>query len=183
MKFSISLRYISLSLLVVSVLGIQSMAQAASTGDKSASNSAVHTGSATQAKPKLVLDVHRDPNCGCCGHWVEHMQQAGAQTKVHVQQNMAQIKLRHGVTPEASSCHTAISPEGYVFEGHVPAKFIEQFLAAPVADAIGLTVPGMVTGSPGMEYGDAFTPYQVLVLNKDGSTRVYADIKQVSDQY
>ena len=159
------------------------MAQATSTGDKSASDSAVHTGSAAQAKPKLVLDGQRDSNCGCCGHWVEHMEQAGAQTKVHVQQNMAQIKLRHGVTPEASSCHTAISPEGYVFEGHVPAKFIEQFLAAPVADAIGLTVPGMVTGSPGMEYGDAFTPYQVLVLNKDGSTRVYADIKQVSDQY
>ena len=85
MKLSIGNFFVSLSLIASSVLGLQTMGnaanssvdQAASTGDKSVSNPAVDTASATQAKSKLVLDVHRDPNCGCCGHWVEHMQQAG----------------------------------------------------------------------------------------------------------
>ena len=73
------------------------------------------------------------------------------------------------------SCHTAVTSDGYVFEGHVPAKYIAQFLANPPSEAIGLAVPGMPMGSPGMEYQNKFSPYQVMQINKDGSTAVYAE--------
>ena len=74
------------------------------------------------------------------------------------------------------SCHTAVTTDGFVFEGHVPAKYMAKFLENPPKGAIGLAVPGMPMGSPGMEYQNKFMPYQVMQLNKDGSTAVYADI-------
>jgi hypothetical protein len=70
-----------------------------------------------------------------------------------------------------------------VFEGHVPAKYIQQFLASPPDNAIGLAVPAMPVGSPGMEYQDRFMPYKVLQLNKDGTSLVYAHVKYPSQQY
>jgi hypothetical protein len=70
-----------------------------------------------------------------------------------------------------------------VFEGHIPARYIQQFLDNPPADAIGLSVPGMPVGSPGMEVGDKFIPYQVLLLKHDGSTEVFARVEQQTHQY
>ena len=72
------------------------------------------------------------------------------------------IKLEAGISPAARSCHTAISTDGYVFEGHIPSRYIRQFLAAPPEGARGLVVPGMPVGSPGMEMGDRFDPYDIL---------------------
>ena len=80
------------------------------------------------------------------------------------------------------SCHTVVTTDGYVFEDHVPAKYMAQFLENPPVQALGLAVPGMPVGSPGMEYQNKFMPYQVMQLNKDGTTQVYADIESVEQQ-
>lgn len=143
-------------------------------------NSAATEAPATAMPPpaasgELALTVYKSPTCGCCGEWVEHMEAAGFNAQVHDQNDLSAIKQQHGITPKTQSCHTAIS-NGYVFEGHVPAKLVKQFLAAPPKDALGLAVPGMPIGSPGMEMGERFDPYDVLVVNRDGSTAVYAHI-------
>ncbi|NCV99393.1 MAG: hypothetical protein EBW26_01600 [Proteobacteria bacterium] len=76
------------------------------------------------------------------------------------------------------SCHTAVSSDGYIFEGHIPSEYITQFLTEKPANALGLSVPGMPHGSPGMEVGNHFMPYDVLVLYKDGTSKVYAQVNR-----
>ena len=95
---------------------------------------------------------------------------------------MALFKDRYGVPDNMRSCHTAVTTDGYVFEGHVPAKYVEQFLANPPVQALGLAVPGMPMGSPGMEYQNQFDPYQIMQINKDGSSEVYMDIQTAEQQ-
>jgi hypothetical protein len=92
------------------------------------------------------------------------------------------IKNDYGIAPEFQSCHTAVTSNGYVFEGHIPARFVQQFLENPPDDAIGLSVPGMPAGSPGMEMGDRFTPYKVWLLKKDGSADVFASVNSRDQQ-
>ena len=82
------------------------------------------------------------------------------------------------IKPKYRSCHTAVSEDGYIFEGHIPSKYIEKFLSEKNPNAIGLSVPGMPLGSPGMEVGDRFTPYDILILYQDGTNKVYAEINQ-----
>jgi len=81
------------------------------------------------------------------------------------------MKARAGVTPDLSSCHTAFI-DGYFVEGHVPAGDVERLLAER-PDALGLTVPGMPIGSPGMEMGDQRDAYDTLLVLRDGSTAVF----------
>ena len=114
--------------------------------------------------------------------WVEHVQQHGLTADVVASDDMAIIKTEHGVPDDMRSCHTTVTEAGYVFEGHIPARFMAQFLANPPADALGLVVPGMPVGSPGMEYQDKFVPYDVMQINKDGSTQVYASVQSLDDQ-
>ncbi len=130
-----------------------------------------------------LLNVYKNPSCGCCKKWIEHIKSAGFQAEVHNRANLTSLKEDKGIQPQYRSCHTAISKAGYVFEGHVPAKFIEQFLTDKPEDAIGLSAPGMGMGSPGMEMGDKFMPYQVLLLKKDGSSEVYSAIKSYKEQF
>ena len=99
-------------------------------------------------------------------------------TMIKDHQNLQKVKEQHSIKPKYQSCHTAVSQDGYVFEGHIPSKFIKQFLANPEADAIGLAVPGMPLGSPGMEVEGRFMPYDVLVLYQDGSSKVYAQVRE-----
>ena len=82
----------------------------------------------------------------------------------------------YSIKPEYRSCHTSVSNNGFIFEGHIPAKYITKFLLEDHPNAIGLSVPGMPLGSPGMEFDDRFTPYNILILYKDGSSEVYAEI-------
>ena len=82
----------------------------------------------------------------------------------------------------ASGSHTVVSKDGYVIEGHIPAKYITQFLNEKPINTLGLSVPGMPVGSPGMEYQNKFMPYQVLVLNKDGTSSIYAEIDNAVQQ-
>lgn len=131
----------------------------------------------------IVLRVHKSPACGCCEDWMTHVQGAGFTTQMEHPVDLHAIKSQYGIAPHLQSCHTAVSPQGYVFEGHVPARFVRQFLDNPPANAIGLAVPGMPLGSPGMEAEDRFTPYQVLLLKSDGSTEVYARVDEAAQQY
>lgn len=136
----------------------------------------------TQVQRSQVLTIHKSPTCGCCKAWVDHVDEAGFDYSTHDMADLSGLKADKGIAPQYQSCHTAVSEVGYVFEGHVPARYIEQFLAAPPEDALGLTVPGMPVGSPGMEMGDQFSPYQVLLLKRDGSTEVFANITHVGSQ-
>ena len=132
----------------------------------------------------LNLDVYKSPTCGCCKTWMSHIQQSDIAVQGHDTDGLSQLKFDKGIRPQYQSCHTAISPEGYVFEGHVPAKFIHQFLAQEHSkDVIGLSVPAMPVGSPGMEMGDKFMPYQVLLLKSDGSALVYASLNSYEEQF
>lgn len=130
-----------------------------------------------------MLTVYKDPNCGCCVHWITHVEEHGYETTTVHPQDMWLVKQKLGVTGPVQSCHSAVTKDGYVFEGHVPAKFMTQFLANPPAQAIGLSVPAMVVGSPGMEVDDKFRAYQILQLNKDGSSSLYQAIDSYQQQF
>ena len=136
-----------------------------------------------QALIRQVLDVYKSPTCGCCKQWMKHLKTNGIDTNGHHPDDMSAFKTSKGIAREFQSCHTAVSKGGFVFEGHVPAKYIQQFLASPPKNAIGLSVPAMPVGSPGMEYQDKFMPYKVLQLNKDGSSTVYARVESPKEQY
>ena len=132
----------------------------------------------SSSQNKFSLLVHKTPTCGCCKKWVKHLEANSFSTMIKDHQNLQNVKKQYSIKPKYQSCHTAISQEGYVFEGHIPSKFIKQFIANPTVDAIGLSVPGMPLGSPGMEVEGRFMPYDVLVLYKDGSSKVYAEVRE-----
>lgn len=130
-----------------------------------------------------LLTVYKTSTCGCCKTWISHIEQNGITAIAKDYDDLSFIKNRYGIQPNHISCHTAVSESGYVFEGHIPAKYIHMFLAEPVANAIGLTVPAMPLGSPGMEMGDRFMPYEILVLLKDGTSKVYAKVDGYDMQF
>ena len=127
---------------------------------------------------KFSLLVHKTPTCGCCKKWVKHLEANSFSTMIKDHQNLQKVKEQYSIQSKYQSCHTAVSQDGYIFEGHIPSKFIKQFLANPQTDAIGLSVPGMPLGSPGMEVEGRFMPYDVLVLYKDGSSKVFAKVRE-----
>ena len=119
-----------------------------------------------------LVVVHKSPSCGCCVAWVEHMQHAGFAVEVRNVDNLDPVKSRVGVPVGKGSCHTA-EVGGYFVEGHVPADDIKRLLAEKPT-ARGLTVPGMPTGSPGMEVpGVPAQAYAVELVAQDGSTQVF----------
>ncbi len=135
------------------------------------------------ASPVQNFVVYKTPTCECCSRWVDHMAAAGFELGVEEMKDLSGIKGMFDLKPPQQSCHTAVWQEGktrYVFEGHVPAQLIRKFLQEKPENALGLLVPGMPVGSPGMEYGDKHMPYDVLLLKKDGSTMVYAHIDESS---
>lgn len=126
--------------------------------------------------------VYKDANCGCCKEWVGYAQGHGLDASTQHPEDLSLFKDRYAVPQQMRSCHTTVTTDGYVFEGHIPAKYMAQFLEQPPVEAIGLAVPSMPVGSPGMEYQDKFMPYQVMQINKDGTTEVYADIESPQQQ-
>ena len=125
---------------------------------------------------ELSLLVHKTPTCGCCKMWVKHIEKNGFIANIKEHDDLLEIKDKHKIEPQYRSCHTAVSKEGYIFEGHIPSKYINQFLSEDHPNAIGLSVPGMPLGSPGMEVENRFMPYEVLILYKDGTSAVYAQV-------
>ncbi len=126
------------------------------------------TGGASAAAP--TIEVWKSPSCGCCTEWVKHLQTNGYTVKVNDTGNNA-ARARLGVPAKLGSCHTA-QVGGYAIEGHVPAADIKRLLAEK-PNAVGLAVPGMPVGSPGMEQGNDRDPYDVLLIERGGNTRVY----------
>ena len=123
-------------------------------------------GSASAGGPSAdstILTVYKDPSCGCCGGWISHAEEAG-------------------LAVEHQSCHLSLTEAGDVFVGHIPAPCVQAYLRNPPAGARGLTVPAMPVGSPGMEQGSQFEPYEVLQLGEGASTTVYAKVTSPSDQ-
>ena len=120
-----------------------------------------------------VLTIYKTASCTCCEGWVRAMQRAGFTTRVVPIDDVSTMWRRHGVRDELSSCHLSLLG-GYVFVGHVPAADIQRFLALRPR-ALGLTVPGMPIGSPGMEIsGAALERFETLMLLPGGATRVFA---------
>lgn len=127
--------------------------------------------SAQSGKPRV--EVWKDPSCGCCKDWVQHLEANGFEVRVHDTGNAA-ARARLGVAEQWGSCHTA-SVGGYAVEGHVPASDIHRLLKER-PQAIGLSVPGMPVGSPGMDapaYGGRKDPFDVLLLQRGGQARVF----------
>ncbi|MGZ3218326.1 DUF411 domain-containing protein [Paracoccus sp. T5] len=118
-----------------------------------------------------LIAVVRSPECGCCGAWIDHLREAGFTVEETLSDNVDAFKDQHAVPQPLRSCHTALV-EGYVIEGHVPADAIRTLLDQK-PEAVGLAVPGMPIGSPGMEMGDQTEPFEVILWNASG-TDVFA---------
>lgn len=119
------------------------------------------------------VEVFRDPSCGCCGQWVEHLKAAGFAVKLRETSDLAAVRKRVGMPDAYASCHTAVVA-GYALEGHVPAAEVKRLLSARPA-AVGLAVPGMPASAPGMDVPGRKDPYQVLLVNRQGGTLVFAN--------
>ncbi len=118
------------------------------------------------------VEVFKNPSCGCCGAWVDHLKAAGFDVKVTMVDDTSVARKKYGLPDKFGSCHTAVVA-GYVVEGHVPAADVKKLLAIkPVA--VGIAVPGMPVGSPGMQMGPRKDPYQVLLVDKQGRERVFS---------
>jgi len=128
------------------------------------------------AQTQPTMTVQRDPGCGCCLNWVAHLQKAGFKVLVTESPVMDKVKDQRGVPKDARSCHTGVV-DGYVIEGHVPVADIQRLLKERPA-VVGLAVPGMPAGSPGMEVSNGrVQPYNVLAFDKSGKTTVFASHK------
>lgn len=123
--------------------------------------------------PAKEATVYKSATCGCCKKWVEHMQKSGYKVTAYDVPDVDVYKKRYGVPGALASCHTAIVTSGFIVEGHVPADVIDKLVAQAPKDIIGLAVPGMPQGSPGMETGTT-EKYDILAFDKAGKTKVFA---------
>jgi hypothetical protein len=123
------------------------------------------------AQSSAAVEVFKSPYCGCCGKWVEHLRQNGFQVNTHDVEDVTAARKKMGMPDRLGSCHTA-KIGGYVVEGHVPAADIQRLLKEKPR-ALGLAVPSMPPGSPGMESAKPM-PYQTLLVRTDGTTQVFA---------
>jgi len=130
-----------------------------------------------------ILTTYKSESCGCCVKWIDHVEENKLTVKAINTIDLNSIKDRYQVPANYRSCHTAISQDGYVFEGHIPAKYIQQFLQEKPKNQVGLVVPGMPVGSPGMEYQNKFNPYVIMAFDKTGQLTPYAEINQYEDQF
>lgn len=118
------------------------------------------------------IEVWKNPNCGCCVKWIDHLRQNGFDVIAHNVSSVDPVRARLGIPDRYASCHTA-KVAGYVIEGHVPAADVKRLIEQrPMAK--GLAVPGMPVGSPGME-GPYSEPYQTLLIGPAGKAKVFAE--------
>jgi hypothetical protein len=124
-----------------------------------------------------TLVVYKSPTCGCCGNWITHMREAGYKVDVRNTNDMNAVKIKNGINPKFSSCHTALI-DGYVVEGHVPASEVTRLLAERPA-VLGIAVPGMPLGAPGMKQGNPsnWAEYDVLAFDGVGRASVFKHVQ------
>ena len=126
-----------------------------------------------QAPQGPTVQVFKTLTCGCCANWVKHLQEHGFLTRVTELEDLADVKAKHNVPAKAQSCHTA-TVDGYVLEGHVQAADVQRLLKERPA-VVGLAVPGMPVGSPGMEVPNVKpSPYDVVAFDQRGQLQVYS---------
>ena len=127
-----------------------------------------------RAEPPKPVDitVYRSASCSCCGKWLEHLKANNFNVKDMAMEDVLPIKQKQGITDKLASCHTALVGD-YVIEGHVPANDIMKLLKSK-PKVIGLAVPGMVNGSPGMEMGEHKNAYVVVSFDKDQKMAVFS---------
>lgn len=122
---------------------------------------------------KPLLSVYKTPTCGCCAKWVDHMKANGFEAQVQDLQDTSPIRAKLGVPDQLASCHTARVGR-YVIEGHIPAESVHRLLKERPTTVVGLAVPGMPMGSPGMEVPGGYKqPYAVLTFDRNGHTTVF----------
>jgi hypothetical protein len=139
--------------------------------DAQASSASDATGASQEVGSREIL-VYKTATCGCCSNWVEYMKGHGFTVKTQDVTDLVAIKVEHGVPPGLQTCHTAVV-DGYLVEGHVPIESIQRMLEER-PEIAGLAVPGMPTGSPGMEVpGQAAASYDIIAFDRDGNTSVY----------
>ena len=131
----------------------------------------VNRASAMASPP--VITVYKDPSCGCCTNWVTYLRKSGLQANVHDRSDMDALKDSLGVPVALRSCHTAVMGR-YVIEGHVPVADMKRLLAAAPKGVVGIAVPGMPAGSPGMEVPGRTDRYDVVAFAADGTTKLFA---------
>ncbi|MCC7546952.1 MAG: DUF411 domain-containing protein [Burkholderiales bacterium] len=129
-------------------------------------------GSALSADNALpTVTVYKTPSCGCCEKWIQHLREAGFPVEAHDRGNLDRVRSQLGVPRSMAGCHTA-QVGGYAVEGHVPAAQIQRLLAEK-PEVVGISVPGMPVGSPGME-GEGGHEYRVMAWRRDGGSSVYS---------
>lgn len=124
------------------------------------------------AEENMDIVVYRSPSCGCCGKWLAHLKENQFNVKDIVTDDVQAIKEKYGVPQQMSSCHTSIV-NGYVIEGHVPASDIKKLLQLK-PKVVGISVPGMPSGTPGMEMGGRKDPYKVVSFDKESHFQVFS---------
>jgi hypothetical protein len=124
-----------------------------------------------EAVKPVDIVVYRSPTCNCCGKWLEYLKKNNFNVKDIVTDDVQAIKKKYGVSEEMASCHTAIV-DGYVIEGHVPANDIMNLLKTK-PKIVGIAVPGMPSGAPGMEMGDRKDAYNVMSFDKENHYKIF----------
>jgi hypothetical protein len=127
------------------------------------------SGSAQVQGSLPTMTVSKDPDCGCCGGWIDYLRQAGVSVDVTETRELDKVRKRLGVPDDLASCHTA-EIGGYVIEGHVPYPSIRKLLAEKPR-AVGLSVPGMPQSAPGMDVPGASDVYEVVLFGPEGRKR------------
>lgn len=124
-----------------------------------------------------TLVMHKGAFCGCCDAWARHLRDNGFSTDSEsYTHGLDEFKDQWRVPEGLRGCHTGIWEGKYVFEGHVPARYIRQYLSNPPPGSIGLAVPGMPAGSPGMYAGGDFQPYNIYLLMENGDYRFFTQV-------
>jgi hypothetical protein len=170
-RFAVSVAVASATLLIAGCAKEEAQTAAAAESPAAAAPAAPATPVSNVESELPLVTVYKDPNCGCCSKWVDHMKAAGFEVKTIDTPDVAEVKKEHGIGPALQSCHTALVG-AYALEGHVPADDVKKLLAEKPTVA-GLAVPGMPMGSPGME-GATKERYEVLTFDRAGKTTVFA---------
>lgn len=128
-----------------------------------------------------AMHVYKNSFCFCCKRWMRYLEKNNIKIKNDNSQKVAEVKKKWGIPYSMQGCHTGVFANKYVFEGHVPARLVHQFLSNPPANSIGLAVPGMPALSPGMykegkpQHSQAM-PYHVYLILADGQYRIYETV-------
>jgi len=149
------------------------LARAASMSGRAFALAALLPGASSAMAKPTAITVYKDPSCGCCTKWVEHLRASGFTPDVHDRSDMDALKDSLGVPTALRSCHTAVVGR-YLVEGHVPAGDLRKLIDAAPANVLGLAAPGMPAGSPGMEMGGRADRYDVIAFDSKGASHVFA---------